>query len=629
MKKLSLIMLLCLLPLQAFAISNFKINGASTYTVTSVPANVVLTGDLASNGNHIELEMYMDTNNNNVVDAGDLLIDYLILTDGIGWIRDLESPDDDIPGDETGVDGKIKTSFEYTKEDGFLTGTFIFKATEQNGSTASTILIFNVEPVPPFITGKITDKLSGVVLPAIVVMIDKKGEDGYGTTALTDENGDYIASVEAGDYSISTSTLGSPDYMPSDTLNVTVGANETKIVNIQLEKFSCFVEGYVKRENNTPVEGVMISVSALDYENWFWNMVTTNSEGYYRLGVEPDSMVVSAYTVLSAGLTENEYVEPTADTLFFTPGQSQQRNFTVKQYTTTIEGVCTVNNQPLAGVEITGMALDFELGFMNIFTTESKQDGTYKLGVKPGNIAILQASLDGYSVVTPDFAYTDINITQNQHLTGYDFTFQAEAGGKEISGQITYENGSAAANVYVVAINDDEDSKNGFLITYTDGAGNYKFENVLDGSWQIGVYKSGYHTDPYMIYDYVMTGYSITDANFVLVPGETGIEDGDPAVAPLTFALAQNYPNPFNLRNGINQTHIRFTLDQRKDIEISIFNIQGQLVKQVFYGNMDQGWHEVQWDGRDFSGNLVPSGAYFYRLEADNKSFTKQMIIIR
>ena len=115
--------------------------------------------------------------------------------------------------------------------------------------------------------------------------------------------------------------------------------------------------------------------------------------------------------------------------------------------------------------------------------------------------------------------------------------------------------------------------------------------------------------------------------DFVLGPGKTGIAVN--TVSPYAFALAQNYPNPFNIHRGVNQTQIRFTLDQRKDVEIAVFNIKGQLVKRVFSGNMDQGLHELKWDGRDLTGNIVPSGTYFYRLEAGGQSLTKRLVIIR
>jgi len=629
MKKLFLFTLLCLLPLQVFAISNFKINGAATYTVTSAPVDIVLTGDLAGNGNYTELAIVYDMNNNNQVDANELVIDYMILTDGIGWIRDPESPDDDIMGDETGVDGKFKTTMEMGPNDVATEGQFIFLATDENGSTATAILKFNIPSTPPYITGKVTDKQTGAPVPQIIVFCDNVTDDDLSSSGISDNNGDYRVSVPAGTYKVSTWTMSQPDYQSADTLDVTVGAGETKTVNIQLEKYPCFVEGYVKKENNSAVEGVMMFASAISEDSDFYNITTTNSSGYYKMGVIADSVSVGATTLLGTGLEDDEYVDPSADTLFFTSGQTKQSNFTVKKYTTTIEGVCKVNNQPLAGVSISGMAFDLNLGTLNFYNAQSSDDGSYKLGVKPGMVTVLTATIDGYTLIDPEFGYSAIEITQNQHLTGYDFTFQADEGGKSISGQVTYEDGAAANDVYVVAINDLEENKTGFLITYTDGAGNYKFENVLEGSWQIGVYKKSYHSNPYMQFGYIMTGLSITDANFVLLPGETGIEDGNPAIAPMAFVLAQNYPNPFNLHNGMSQTHIRFTLDQRKDIEISIFNIQGQLVKQVFSGNMDQGWHEVQWDGRDFSGNMVPTGTYFYRINTDNKSLTKQMVIIR
>jgi len=89
--------------------------------------------------------------------------------------------------------------------------------------------------------------------------------------------------------------------------------------------------------------------------------------------------------------------------------------------------------------------------------------------------------------------------------------------------------------------------------------------------------------------------------------------DPDPALphAPL---LAQNYPNPFN-----PSTTIKYVLPQAAQVELSIFNITGQLIRTLENGIAAAGQHYPSWDGKDHHGALQPSGVYLYRLKVNGK----------
>jgi hypothetical protein len=105
----------------------------------------------------------------------------------------------------------------------------------------------------------------------------------------------------------------------------------------------------------------------------------------------------------------------------------------------------------------------------------------------------------------------------------------------------------------------------------------------------------------------------------------TGVGDGSKRL-PDFFALKQNYPNPFN-----PSTKIEYTLNQRSQVRITVFNIYGQVIATPFAGSQERGDHAVNWnaDGK-------ASGVYFYRLEAMNASDTrkifsqtKKMVLVR
>ena len=88
---------------------------------------------------------------------------------------------------------------------------------------------------------------------------------------------------------------------------------------------------------------------------------------------------------------------------------------------------------------------------------------------------------------------------------------------------------------------------------------------------------------------------------------------------PLGAQLLQNYPNPFN-----PSTTIRYRLPSRSHVTITVFNTLGQQVATLIQGEMDAGYHEVQFDS-----SRLASGIYIYRLTAGNYSVSRKMALTR
>jgi formylglycine-generating enzyme required for sulfatase activity len=86
----------------------------------------------------------------------------------------------------------------------------------------------------------------------------------------------------------------------------------------------------------------------------------------------------------------------------------------------------------------------------------------------------------------------------------------------------------------------------------------------------------------------------------------------------------ENHPNPF-----VQNTTISFTLDKLCNIELSIYDINGNLLKSLISGIYNSGDYKIEWDGTNYSGNEVTSGTYFYQLEVDNSLITKQLTILK
>lgn len=88
---------------------------------------------------------------------------------------------------------------------------------------------------------------------------------------------------------------------------------------------------------------------------------------------------------------------------------------------------------------------------------------------------------------------------------------------------------------------------------------------------------------------------------------------------PDGFFLSQNYPNPFN-----PITNIRFGIPFNSDVRLTVFDLLGRVTKVLHEGNISAGEYEFS-----FSASELPSGVYFYRLETDNFSDVKRMVILK
>jgi len=99
---------------------------------------------------------------------------------------------------------------------------------------------------------------------------------------------------------------------------------------------------------------------------------------------------------------------------------------------------------------------------------------------------------------------------------------------------------------------------------------------------------------------------------------------GEQPFLPSTFTLYQNYPNPFN-----PSTTILFTLPERTDPSITIFDVLGRRVRSFDFENAPPGAHQIVWDAKDASGVSVSSGVYFYQLRAGTTVKTRSMMLQR
>jgi hypothetical protein len=99
--------------------------------------------------------------------------------------------------------------------------------------------------------------------------------------------------------------------------------------------------------------------------------------------------------------------------------------------------------------------------------------------------------------------------------------------------------------------------------------------------------------------------------------------------SPAQFNLRQNYPNPLRVSIISTGTVIRYDLPQAAFVAIEIYNLVGQKVRTLVSASKSMGSYHVLWNGMDDTGNMVPSGVYFCRFNADNFKQVRKLVLMR
>ena len=93
---------------------------------------------------------------------------------------------------------------------------------------------------------------------------------------------------------------------------------------------------------------------------------------------------------------------------------------------------------------------------------------------------------------------------------------------------------------------------------------------------------------------------------------------------PDQFFLHQNYPNPFN-----PMTSISYDLEQDVFVNLSIFDMNGKIIKCLVNEFQNTGNYSLNWDGVNFAGKVVSAGIYLYVLQVGGSKKTKKMSFIK
>lgn len=91
------------------------------------------------------------------------------------------------------------------------------------------------------------------------------------------------------------------------------------------------------------------------------------------------------------------------------------------------------------------------------------------------------------------------------------------------------------------------------------------------------------------------------------------------SVTPTKFEVFQNFPNPFN-----PETIVAFKLSEANQVNISIYNQLGELIKQIGLGELAAGEHQFKWNAE-----RLPSGPYFIKVESGVNSVVLKTLLLK
>jgi len=232
----------------------------------------------------------------------------------------------------------------------------------------------------------------------------------------------------------------------------------------------------------------------------------------------------------------------------------------------------------------------------------------YAEGVAPSSGSFTRVSADGFHVgdATPPSVSVEFPDGGEELASGAACTLRWNA----------YDAGMVSSLDVIVSYDDGR--------TYTDTVAAFTYPE----STCVWVTPSSYYAEcrlAVLAYDEAGNcGSDVSDGAWSIVPSTGVPEDEGPVLSGLP-RLFQNVPNPFN-----PVTSIAFEAPSgARSATLTICSLRGAVVRDWSWDSPTPGMHHVSWDSTDRRGRRAASGVYFYRLQVDEWSDLKKMVILK
>ena len=194
----------------------------------------------------------------------------------------------------------------------------------------------------------------------------------------------------------------------------------------------------------------------------------------------------------------------------------------------------------------------------------------------------------------------DYNVIVFDQLPVELTTLEAVAGDRQVT--LSWTTASEQDNDYFSIL------RNGIEIAHVDGSDNSQTAvhyEYIDRAVVNGV-----------TYSYQLVSY---DINGTMHEYDLTAQATPTAPTPRDYALEQNFPNPFN-----PNTTISFALKEAGFVSLTVYNLLGQNVATLVSQRMDVGRYSATFTAKD-----LPSGIYVYRLDVNDFTATKKMVLMK
>ena len=198
--------------------------------------------------------------------------------------------------------------------------------------------------------------------------------------------------------------------------------------------------------------------------------------------------------------------------------------------------------------------------------------------------------------------------------------------GTQLGGQIHINDASSNFHIYSIEWSDES------IKWYVDDIQFYNFYNDQQDNFTTWPFNQDFH----LILNLAIGGtwggqQGIDDSAFpaqfkidYVKVYETSQLSSYDRLLPIRYKSYQNYPNPFN-----PVTTLRYDLPEDSFVEITVYDILGNIIKNLVNQNENYGYRSVQWNATNNQGQPVSAGLYLYTIEAGEFRQTKKMILLK